>query len=215
MYGNQCIVFSGNCLWGGLTKTGSGHKGGCIGSCNDFYQTRDGAIGNFFWSNNIGLFSFASCLESKGIDCIKIEGRLRKSNEIINIVSKFRSALDGESIDNDYDFDGYLAGKLPPHNQLHFLNPQNTFRIFESIAYTGNDVVVKEIQEENRLSLGDGTGSGKYVCTIFGKSLKRNETNIQLRFKFVFIDHTLKLKPLNAYKKMARVFLMVRFPEIL
>ena len=73
VYGNQCVAFSGNCLWGGLLHTGSGHRGRCIGACCDIFEDKYGNVGHYFWSCNIGLFGMVKQLEEIGVDSIKIE----------------------------------------------------------------------------------------------------------------------------------------------
>lgn len=197
VYGNQCVVFSGNCLWGGLTKTGSGNKGMCIGSCNDLFQTPEGEIGNFFWANNIGLYSLIKDLKDTPVHSIKIEGRLRKDDETKQVVSKFRRALEGELLENDYGYKGFLGGTLPPIKQISKVNPQNKALIFNGIPYCENDFILIKSDGSERIVQGHKSISGKYLYTIFVNEINRNGLNIQIRLKFRDINGTYILQAIE------------------
>lgn len=47
VFGTQCALFSGQCLWGGLICESSGNRGKCNGMCRDFYKCNN-LIGQFF-----------------------------------------------------------------------------------------------------------------------------------------------------------------------
>lgn len=184
VYGNQCVIFSGNCLWGGLTHSGSGHKGCCIGTCNDIFQTENGRIGDFFWINNIGLFGWVKELEKIGIDSIKIEGRVRPDDEVATVVSKFRAAMNGETIGNDYGYNGYLGGSIPPKGMINDFNPENTYRHVENVMFTEYDYMVHEDKNGLSFVMGNNTDSKEYVYTLFQNNWIKNGINIRIRFDF-------------------------------
>lgn len=185
VYGNQCVVYSGNCLWGGLLHTGSGHRGRCIGACCDIYK-KDEQLGNFFWSCNIGLFGMVSQLKAIGVDSIKIEGRVRPLDEIKTVVSKFRKAIDGTaSYENDYNYAGYLGGNLPPTGMLNYFNPENATNYIENINLTKYDYIVKKIGNREQICLGNDETKGNYMFTLFSNDHKKNSINIRIRFLFV------------------------------
>lgn len=184
VYGNQCVIFSGNCLWGGLTHSGSGHKGCCIGTCNDIFQTETGRMGDFFWINNIGLFGWVKELEDIGVDSIKIEGRVRPNNEVATVVSKFRAAINGEKIENDYGYDGYLGGSIPPKGMINDFNPENTHKHIENVTFTEYDYMLCEDENGQHFVMGSENDSKEYVYTVFKNNWFKNGINIRVRFDF-------------------------------
>ena len=188
VYGNQCVIFSGNCLWGGLTHSGSGHKGCCIGTCNDIFDNKAGRIGNFLWANNIGLYEWVNRLNDIGIDSIKIEGRVRSCDEVRCVVSKFYSAMQGEKIDNDYDYDGYLGGKLPPKGMFNDFNPENQYKNVEDIEFSNDDYLHTVKNGISSFVYGDEADTNEYVFTFFRNKWDRNRINIRIRFGFEIRD---------------------------
>lgn len=184
VYGNQCVITSGNCLWGGLSHTGSGHKGCCVGSCNDLFLCQNNRIGNFLWSNNIGLYGYVKTLEALGVDSIKIEGRLRSNEEIKSVLGKLEKSLEGKYIANDYGYSGYFAGAIPPEGIINDYNPENKYQIIENMIFTENDYMMSDNSGCRRFELGSRHNSAKYVYTMFNKEIKNNKTNISLRLNF-------------------------------
>ncbi|MDR0550794.1 MAG: U32 family peptidase [Spirochaetaceae bacterium] len=122
VFGSQCICFSGQCLWASTYKRGSGNRGRCTGMCRDVY--RQGNIsGQYFYPQDIDASALLSKIHSAGIDSIKIEGRMRPAQETAEIVSKFRTALDGKMrVSSGYG--GYLNDNIPVHGMLNAVNPR-------------------------------------------------------------------------------------------
>ena len=188
VYGNQCVIFSGNCLWGGLTHSGSGHKGCCIGTCNDIFQSNTGRMGNFLWANNIGLFKWTKKLYDIGIDSIKIEGRVRPCSEVKEVVSKFNRSLHGEIIENDYNYDGFIGGQLPPKGIFNDFNPENRYRNIEGMVFSKDDYLHTVKDGIQSFVYGDEAKTNEYVFTFFKSEWTRNHINIRVRFGFDIID---------------------------
>ena len=184
VYGNQCVVFSGNCLWGGLLHSGSGHRGRCIGACCDIYKAQNGDIGNYFWSCNIGLYSMVSELKEIGVDSIKIEGRVRPLEEVREVVEKFRKAINGVSLTDDYSYKGYLGGEIPPDGAFNYFNPENTYKKISDIPFTRYDYLVDFQNNSGRFIIKENEKDGNYVFTLFTKEHTANENNIRIRFMF-------------------------------
>lgn len=182
VYGNQCVAFSGNCLWGGLLHSGSGHRGRCIGACNDLFRAENGRCGNFFWANNIGLFGMVRELEAAGVDSIKIEGRVRPNDEVAAVVSKFRRALQGEQFSNDYDYRGFAGGDLPPAGLFNDYNPENRCTALPRMTFTCHDWMRDTSGPVPRFARGDETASTDYVYTLFCRPLQTGQVNIRIRF---------------------------------
>ena len=184
VYGNQCVIFSGNCLWGGLKRTGSGHKGSCIGACNDLYSNNANRLGDFYWVNNIGLYAEIKKLEEAGVDSIKIEGRVRPDNEVAEVVAKFRKALNGYEIENDYNYTGFLGGELPPDGMLNDVNPENPISAIDDIEFTEYDFMVEERGKKSYFVTGDKTRSNRFAFSLFRRDLLKNKINVRIRFGY-------------------------------
>lgn len=119
VYGAQCISFSGNCLWGGLFRLGSGNRGRCIGMCDDAYLSDDNTEKHFFHLHRISLENYLDKLNEIGIDSFKIEGRLRPETEIREVVTNFRAIMDNGEMQadrNGFCYTGRFAGQPQPDN---------------------------------------------------------------------------------------------------
>ena len=184
VYGNQCVTFSGNCLWGGLLHSGSGNRGRCIGACCDLYKNEKGEIGNFFWSCNIGLFGLVRQLAEIGVDSIKIEGRVRPEDEIRRTVSKFRQSIDGADFDNDFEYSGYPGGIIPPEGAFHYFNPEIMHRQVADTELTKYDLLVEFRNEKGYYTNAAESNSKEYVFTLFTNEHKANELNARIRLLF-------------------------------
>lgn len=99
VHGALCISYSGNCLMSGLIGYRSGNRGRCVGSCRKPYELIDTATGNSMGESYIlstkDLNTIDHIEEMRGIDSLKIEGRMKEPVYVANVVSKYRAALDG------------------------------------------------------------------------------------------------------------------------
>ena len=99
VHGALCVSYSGNCLMSGLTGYRSGNRGRCVGSCRKQYelidQTNNKSITNSFIISTKDLNTIEHVDEFKGIDSLKIEGRMKESIYVANVISNYRKALDG------------------------------------------------------------------------------------------------------------------------
>ncbi len=127
VYGSQCLCFSGQCLWGGITQECSGNRGRCTAPCRDFYRCGT-KIGQFLYPQDIDACRIIDSLTAAGINSIKIEGRFRDSRQTAEIVKRFRYAVDHPSHNRNYSenspYVGYLSGALPVKSMLHTINPR-------------------------------------------------------------------------------------------
>lgn len=198
VYGNQCVSFSGNCLWGGLLHSGSGHRGRCIGACCDIYENEQNEIGNFFWSCNIGLYDYVDRLKDINIDSIKIEGRTRPLDETEQVVKKFRLALDEKGkFSNDYNYNGYLSGEIPPQGAFNYVNPENKFCTYDIPFSPKYDYLIDFNNNGGRFVHCDGNSTKNYAFTLFTAEHKINDFNIRIRFAFETVGNDYLLKEIN------------------
>ncbi len=108
VHGALCVSYSGNCIMSGLIGYRSGNRGRCVGSCRKLYEVADNSTGKSLGKSYIlstkDLNTIENINELKGIDSLKIEGRMKEPVYVANVVSKYRQALDGktdESIQED------------------------------------------------------------------------------------------------------------------
>lgn len=98
VHGALCVSYSGNCLMSGLIGYRSGNRGRCVGSCRKVYELIDSRSGQVISKNYIlspkDLNTIDHIDALKGIDSLKIEGRMKEPAYVANVVSKYRKALD-------------------------------------------------------------------------------------------------------------------------
>jgi U32 family peptidase len=99
IHGALCCSMSGNCLLSSWLGGWSGNRGKCKQPCRRRYY---GNEGNGFFFSTKDLYSLDAIQELKqiGISSLKIEGRLRKSDYVKNVVSAYRLILDAHPNEN-------------------------------------------------------------------------------------------------------------------
>ena len=101
VHGALCVSYSGNCLMSGLTGNRSGNRGRCVGSCRKLYElvdtTTNTSLGKSYILSTKDLNTIDHIDELKGIDSLKIEGRMKEPEYVANVISKYRNALDGHT----------------------------------------------------------------------------------------------------------------------
>ena len=104
IHGALCVSYSGNCLMSGLIGYRSGNRGRCVGSCRKPYTLSNDSTGACYKNSYIlsmkDLNTIEHIEELKDIDSLKIEGRMKEPAYVANVVSTYRKALDGGSINS-------------------------------------------------------------------------------------------------------------------
>lgn len=107
VHGALCISYSGNCLMSGLIGYRSGNRGRCVGSCRKPFElidkTSDTIIGKSYVLSTKDLNTIDHVEDLRGIDSLKIEGRMKEPAYVANVVSKYRMALDRNITQEDKD----------------------------------------------------------------------------------------------------------------
>lgn len=107
VHGALCVSYSGNCLMSGLIGYRSGNRGRCVGSCRKAYELIDKSTGEVLEHNYIlspkDLNTIDYIDDLRGIDSLKIEGRMKEPAYVANVVSSYRKALDNKITDADKD----------------------------------------------------------------------------------------------------------------
>ncbi len=89
----------------GLIGYRSGNRGRCVGSCRKPFElidkTTDTPLGNSYILSPKDLNTIDFIDELKGIDSLKVEGRMKEPAYVANVVSKYRKALDHKVTEED------------------------------------------------------------------------------------------------------------------
>lgn len=181
VYGSQCLAFSGQCLWGGILHGCSGNRGRCIGMCRDIYYSESNPhrIGQFFYPRDIDAVLCLNELERIGVCSAKIEGRMRPTEEITQVVASIKANID---IGNGYV--GYLGNSLPVKNMFAEVNGRTKSRSINDVKLSCHDLCISK--REKHLSYCNGNENTHYeeqefVKCVYSNPLQHNQTNISLR----------------------------------
>lgn len=175
VYGTQCTMFSGQCLWGGLITECSGNRGKCNGMCRDLYCSGS-LVGQLMYQRDLEPGDHIKLLEQIGVNSAKIEGRLRPGSEIDAVISAIRSGNLKEC------YSSYLSNQLPVKGMFHAVNPRIRYSTASSDKYTINDLLLCN----NKYIYGNEVcdhSSGDYIKTVYTKPIT-DGANIALKLKY-------------------------------
>ena len=190
-YGSQCICFSGQCLWGGLTQKCSGNRGRCSAPCRDFYS-HEKLMGQFLYPQDIDASQIVGNLHAAGINSIKIEGRLRDVEQTSDAVRKFRTAIDmlpQSACKFSHSYQGYLSNRTPVENMFHILHPRVETHPLSAPKYGEHDFLL-QYQDDGTPTVRKGNQLADipecyYIKTIFSKRVAslENAASVSLAFE--------------------------------
>ncbi len=95
VHGALCCCLSGSCMFSSWLGGWSGNRGKCKQPCRRRHFAESGN-GFFFSTKDLCGLETLPKLAELGIASLKIEGRLRKSDYVANVVTAYRMALDCE-----------------------------------------------------------------------------------------------------------------------
>jgi U32 family peptidase len=95
IHGALCYSFSGLCLASGMLLGRSGNRGECAQICRNYFEEENGNTYPFS-CNDLALTDKVLHLAKAGIDCFKIEGRMKSPHYVYNTASLYRTILDGK-----------------------------------------------------------------------------------------------------------------------
>lgn len=98
IHGGLCIAYSGQCFSSSYCFGSSANRGRCLMTCWKGYEFKQGEkvlkSGSLLRPRDLeGLYGLKYLMEGE-IDCLKIQGRLRNSDYIREIVNVYRHAID-------------------------------------------------------------------------------------------------------------------------
>jgi len=120
VHGALCMSVSGKCYASAMLGGRSGNRGLCAQPCRLPFRTpvRDYALS----LKDLSLAQYIDALKNVGVDCLKIEGRMKRPEYVAAAVRAVRGAMDGQLDDSQLSqlqsvfsrqgfTDGYLTGR--------------------------------------------------------------------------------------------------------
>lgn len=99
--GALCVAFSGNCYLSAWKNGHSGNRGECLQLCRLPYQIFAGnqplKAGYYLSAKDLCLMQRLPELMQVGVDCLKIEGRLKRASYVAQVTRSYRQAIDNFS----------------------------------------------------------------------------------------------------------------------
>ncbi|MDA3970897.1 MAG: U32 family peptidase [Desulfobulbaceae bacterium] len=93
VHGALCYSISGHCLFSSFQTGKSGNRGACVQPCRRRY-TQNGTDSFAFSTADFGALAHLPQLAQNGVMSFKIEGRMKNSEYVWNVVRAYREVLD-------------------------------------------------------------------------------------------------------------------------
>jgi putative protease len=159
-HGSLCISYSGLCLFSSYFGGKSANRGKCTQACRRLYTSENGRKGYFFSPSDLMLIEHIPDLVEIGINSLKLEGRMKNSLYVGNIVKAYRYMIDNFQNDREAAFrksrEILQTDFAREKTKYFFLDKDNLDYIDSSNSgeiglYIGK---IKEIKKKNSLTMG-------------------------------------------------------------
>ena len=97
-HGALCSSVSGACLISGMISDRSGNRGTCAQICRQMFL-KDGKEAHYLNTKDLCTVGLIDTFIRKGISSLKIEGRMKNVNYVVNTVRSYREMIDSASPD--------------------------------------------------------------------------------------------------------------------
>ena len=193
VHGALCISYSGQCLFSSMLGGRSGNRGKCAGPCRLPYKLieNDKAIDSGYLLNTRDLcgLEFLPQLINAGVDCLKIEGRMKSPEYVATVTNIYRKYIDLEdkkTLLQAFNRGNFSSGHLDSseNRNLVFKEKPNNMGLFIGIIQKYNPNkghITLKIQE--KLNIGDtisvGNENGSYkISELMNKNTNLKETQV-------------------------------------
>ncbi len=204
VHGALCISYSGQCLFSSMLGGRSGNRGKCAGPCRLPYKLieNDKAIDSGYLLNTRDLcgLEFLPQLINAGVDCLKIEGRMKSPEYVATVTNIYRKYIDLAYSKNDFNINiedkktllqafnrgNFSSGHLDSseNRNLVFKEKPNNMGLFIGIIQKYNPNkghITLKIQE--KLNIGDTISvrneNGSYkISELMNKNTNLKETQV-------------------------------------
>ena len=204
IHGALCISYSGQCLFSSMIGGRSGNRGKCAGPCRLPYELlQDDKIidsGYLLSTRDLCGLEYIPSLIDAGVNCLKIEGRMKSPEYVATVTRIYRKYIDLASSNNPYIIDEndkkelmqvfnrgmYCSGHFEntPNKNLVFKEKPNNMGLFLGIVekYNKNKGYIS-LKLKEQINIGDTISleneSGSYtISELMEKSKNINETKI-------------------------------------
>lgn len=107
-HGALCYCYSGRCLMSSFLGGRSGNRGLCAQPCRmryvfeDSYHTPLKSSNYLLSTKDLCTYNEVSQIVNAGVNCIKIEGRMKSREYVSSITHAYRNVIDGKANDEDF-----------------------------------------------------------------------------------------------------------------
>lgn len=188
VHGSLCVSFSGECLMSSYFGGRSANRGRCAGPCRQKYKLiSDGKVlGDDYYLNMKDLNTIDNLEEliDIGVDCLKIEGRMKTPEYVFAAVANYKSKIEENTYNKNQMLDnsnrGYTKGFIFGQKRDYItLKDDSKHR---SVGKVSSKKGKKYFISNSDLYLGDNleitTKKGKRLPFTTTRNYKINEKNI-------------------------------------
>ena len=230
VHGALCVSYSGKCLFSSMNGMRSGNRGMCAQPCREPYKA---TVENkplldkeyVFSTKDLNTLDILEDLIDAGIDSLKIEGRMKRSEYVFAVTSAYRQAIDNVIMKHEpsiYSLDmNYSAVELDKVFNRDFtkgyIGQDKGSKIMNHKfqKYVGKPVakVIEYDRKSKRLMLelldtltkGDGLNTGEFVGRILKKDAIVKSAD---KGEIIAIDSIKKFEPgFIVYKTFDKIFM--------
>lgn len=182
VHGALCISASGLCMFSSYLGGKSANRGSCTQACRRLYYS-EGEKGFFFSPNDLQLIEMIPDIVQTGIESLKIEGRMKSSEYVANVVKGYRFLLDNMESDRE----NAIAKSLSILSQ--------DFARAKTDYYFTNKLNLDFLKPDSAKGTGIYLGKVKEVTTIGGFRMGRVEYKYKL-----FVNDSVRIHSSNDVK---------------
>ncbi len=193
VHGSLCVSFSGECLMSSYFGARSANRGRCAGPCRQKYELiSDGKVladDYFLNMKDLNVLDELDELLDIGVDCVKIEGRMKTAEYVFTSVSNYKTKINENYYKKDDIADssnrGYTKGFIFGQNTDYVtLANDNKHRSLGRVQQSKN---AKYFVTDSNLLIGDNleitTEKGKKLPFTTTKAYKKGEKIILDKYK--------------------------------
>ena len=190
IHGSLCVSYSGECLMSSYFGGRSANRGRCAGPCRQKYQliSNGKVLADDYFLNMKDLNAIDNIEEllEIGVDCVKIEGRMKTAEYVYTSVSNYRSKIYEDNYNKNDLLDssnrGYTDGFIFGQNRDYILlKDDNKHR---SVGKILSEKGKKYFVSNSNLNLGDNLE----ITTDKGKKLPFTTTRAYRAGEKIFLD---------------------------
>lgn len=212
VHGALCYCYSGQCYMSSFKGGRSGNRGECAQPCRKKYQlTATNKNKNYLSPKDLSLFNYLEEIVELGIDCIKIEGRMRNEQYLTIVVSEYRKALNKLKSNKKYDSEdlelvfnrGHTPGQFKRSSSRSLQAGHLGLNIGKVVKTKKNQIAVKLKDYIKTIpEKGDGLlitdGFEKYGFEVSKQPIVTTENNFKKN----------KIKPLKDFNRKNRMLIL-------